>query len=100
MVEKAIEAQTGDKVDVNSNSNGEKVTIKIEDHQTQYSAEALVIARLTLPFSAGSRTAITDLVSLTHLLWRGASACRERKNGSLGCTLKPFGIFPRSRKKP
>jgi len=36
MAEKIIEAQTGGKVDVNS--NGENVTIKTEEGQTQYSA--------------------------------------------------------------
>jgi hypothetical protein len=38
VMEKAIEAQTGAKVNIDSNSNGENVTIKTEDGQTQYSA--------------------------------------------------------------
>jgi len=37
-LEKMIEAQTGAKVDIKSGSNGQDITIKTEDGQTQYSA--------------------------------------------------------------
>lgn len=38
IMEKMIEAQTGNKVDIESGSNGQDITIKTDDGQTQFSA--------------------------------------------------------------